>query len=949
MSRDRKMKRNREIQGKIKKAGAAVLTAILLGTTCFSGLGPVRAAAGEEILLTAAAYDKEQSEECGLSEDIDGSGAEAVVTGEDSRAVWHFSVKEAADYYVKLRYYTVPDGSMSMERRIALDGQPLGNFEFRRSYSAVGEILYDLKGNEIRRAEQEELCWQEVFLTDPDGYGEEMALKLEPGEHTLSMDSLLGQMAVGSITLTRQKPLVLSYEEVLKKHEAEGVSDGKTELRKVQGEKYLHKSDASIRILNDRSSVATEPSSAKTIVYNTIGGDSWAESGQWVEWEIEVPADGFYALGMRWRQNGKIGGMSSRSLTIDGEEPFAEASRLLFGYDNSWQVSCLGGEEPYRFYLTKGTHILRLTANLGELAPVLNKTDELLETLNKIYMEIIMVSGTAPDLKRDYNFAALIPEVIEQYDTVAQEIDALIGQTDTITKGSQSTAELSQMRDVLEWMYEDPESTAKRLTDFSSSISSLAGWLSECRKQPLEVDYLFVSEPDGELPRAGAGFLANLGFQLQQLVSSYTTDYISIGSTSEASESREALKVWVIAGTEQAQVLQKLINEQFIPESSIPVKLENVTKDALMPAIFAGRGPDVVLNLDETAPVNYALRGVLMDLTEFADIDEVLGGYEPCSYEAFTLDEGLYALPTTLDYPVLFYRKDILEEMGISLEECATWDTMLQSVLPKLQIKNLRFGLNSSSAAGQNTGLPPSLSAFLMFYYQGGNELYNQEYTQITLDTQEAFAAFDQYSSIYTDYRQDRAFDFVNLFRSGEMPIAVASYSQYYQLAVFAPEIEGKWGMLLAPGTRDASGSIDHTVACSVSGASILADTKDSDASWEFLKWWAGGQTQTRYAREVETVLGIAGRVSPAANEARESIPWNRQIRKVLEEQLEYCRGIPQVPGSYYVGRYFDFAFRDVVNDGDDIAQTLISVTEDINTEIREKTLELKGNERRNR
>ena len=122
-----------------------------------------------------------------------------------------------------------------------------------------------------------------------------------------------------------------------------------------------------------------------------------------------------------------------------------------------------------------------------------------------------------------------------------------------------------------------------------------------------------------------------------------------------------------------------------------------------------------------------------------------------------------------------------------------------------------------------------------------------------------------------------------------------------------------------------------------------MSGTDCKDDAWEFLKWWAGNETQAKYARNIETVLGIAGRVNPAANGARQTIPWTKEIQSLLQEQLSYCKGVPQVPGSYYVERYFNFAFRDVVYDGDDIVQTLISITDDINTEIQEKTIELKG------
>lgn len=919
----------------IKRKILALGLAVLLMFMCADYVPVMGKEETEEIVLSAENYDVESSEETVLHEDIDGKGTAAVVTEEDGRVVWQFTVKTAGSYYVKVNYYTIPGNSMQMERRLLIDGdEPVDSpLTFKRSYSITGETEYDLQGNQIRSAEEENVCWQEVYIKDANGYTEEeCSIELTEGIHTLVLDSLLDRMAIGYLVLTREKPIVESYDNVLEQMVASGAKNATGELRKIQAENYLAKSDASVLIQNDRTSAATEPSSADTIVYNTMGGGSWAEVGQWIEWQIEVPKDGFYELGMRWRQSTKLGGMSSRKLTIDGNAPFREAAQLSFAYDNSWQSSSLGEEEPYLFYLTEGVHTIRMTANLGEMAKIYALADHLIDTLNGMYMQIIMVSGTSPDLKRDYNFKAQIPDVIEQYHTVSGETQAIIDETKAVTDGSQTVAELENIKDLLDRLYEDPETTAKRLGDFSSSISSLANWLSESRRQPLEIDYLYLKVPNSEKLKANSGFFHTLWFHLKQLFSSYRMDYTKIGNTTKIAEDEEVLQVWVIAGTEQAQVIQKLINEQFIPNNAIAVQMQNVTKDALMPAIFAGRGPDVVLNLDEASPVNYALRDVVMDLRQFNDLDEVLAQYEPCSYEAFMLEDSLYALPTTLDYPVLFYRKDVVEELGISSKDCQTWDTMMQVVLPKLQMKNLKFGLT------------PGVNSFLMFYYQGDNSLYNEENTKILLDSKESINAFTSYSNIYTDYKQDLSFNFVNLFRSGEMPMAVMPYSQYYQLAVFAPEIDGEWGMMLAPGTKDESGKINHTVACTVTGASIMSGADSPEDAWQFLKWWAGDETQATYAREIETVLGIAGRVNPASNEARDSIPWTKEIKDLLGEQLGACRGVPQVPGSYYVGRYFDFAFRDVVYDGDDIVQTLISITEDINTEIQEKTYELMEN-----
>ncbi len=886
----------------------------------------------EAIVINAKAYNQKKSKDTTLLENIDEQGNTAVVTSGTGKAVWNFETSKEGIYYIKVKYYTVLGNTTDIQRNIYIDGEKQIEqaVAFKRSYSIIGEKKYDVQGNEIRSDEEENLCWQESFITDTNGYADGIyGFQIKEGKHEICFESVAEGMAIGQITLVSDVAYADKYSNTVKNQKTDKLQDARV---KIQAEAYKAKSDASILLKNDKSSSATEPSSPSTIVYNTIGGSSWQKAGQWIEWEIETPEDGYYQLGMRWRQSDKMGGISSRSLCIDGQIPFEEVSRMAFNYNSSWQTSFLGEGEPWLFYLTKGKHIIRMTANLGDLADILKETDKLIEKLNSIYMKIIMVSGTSPDLNRDYDFKSQIPDVIEEYHNTAIEIESIIKEINERTKGQQSTTELQQVLDILNEMYKDPESTAKRLSDYQSSITTLASWLSDSCNQPLEIDYIMLTSKGQEMPKAGSGFLSSAVFSIRQLIASYTMDYTNIGNTNEQTDDDETLTVWVVAGTEQAQVVQQLINEKFIPETGISVKLQNVTTAAIMPAVLVGQGPDVVINLLEAEPVNYALRGVIKNLNDYEDINAVLKQFEPSTYEAFELEGGLYALPVSVDFPVLFYRKDILEEMDISLEDCETWDTTLQVVLPKLQIKNLKFGIN------------PLLASYLTFYYQTGNELYSKDNMKIQFDTQMASESFKDYTSIYTDYGQNITFNFVNLFRSGEMPVAVMPYSSYYQLAEFAPEVMDKCGITLVPGTKDENGQVNHTTATTVTGASIFNSTKMPKEAWEFLKWWTGDEAQVRYAKDIETILGIAGRVSVASNTARKSISWPKEISDVLEQQLGQSKGVPQVPGSYYVSRYFDFGFRDVVYEDKDIVQTLISITEDINTEIKEKTEELHNN-----
>lgn len=84
------------------------------------------------------------------------------------------------------------------------------------------------------------------------------------------------------------------------------------------------RSEPSLYAKYDRSSPTTVPNSVTTTVLNYTGGEAWNSAGQWIEWEVEVPEDGYYNLTIKGRQNYARGSVSSRSLYIDGEIPFEE-------------------------------------------------------------------------------------------------------------------------------------------------------------------------------------------------------------------------------------------------------------------------------------------------------------------------------------------------------------------------------------------------------------------------------------------------------------------------------------------------------------------------------------------------------------------------------------------------------------------------------------------------
>jgi ABC-type glycerol-3-phosphate transport system substrate-binding protein len=199
--------------------------------------------------------------------------------------------------------------------------------------------------------------------------------------------------------------------------------------------------------------------------------------------------------------------------------------------------------------------------------------------------------------------------------------------------------------------------------------------------------------------------------------------------------------------------------------------------------------------------------------------------------------------------------------------------------------------------------------------------------------------AFIKFTQFYADYKFIMNASFINRFRTGEMPIGISYYTEYNSLSVFAPEIRGLWGFAPIPGTM-TDGVLNNTTTSNVSSAVILKSTKHSEAAWKYLKWWTSKETQVRYGRELEAILGAAARYPTANIEALAQLPWPTSDYKILDEQRRNSCGVPVVVGSYIVGRYIDNAFRAVLNDKANPNDSLYTNVLKINKELERKRKE---------
>ena len=909
--------------------------------------------AREEIILPALEYSAAEGVEV-LAED---GGLE---TGETGFVEWTAVIPQDALYTVRVRYFPGTGSGGDMLRAFSVNGEipfdEAGELAFSRMWNDTSRDYQHVEGNQPFPSQVQTPEWREMNLTDAEGYvTEDFRFFLSAGENTLRFTSLNEGMILDWVALCPPQS-VPSYDEYLAAHLAAGAEYADTEAVKYQAENAALKSGPSFYPVNDRTSPLSEPYHPSNIVLNCIGDTAWNEPGEWIAWDIDALKDGLYRIVLRFKQSDLRGLYATRKLTIDGEVPFQEAADLRFYHSGSFQLSALRenrknpadnseGTREFWFYLTEGSHRLALEVTLGEMADILRSIDEQTALLNGIYRQIIAITGTNPDTYQSYQLFTRIPDLQDNMRARKADIEKILTDLTALTgSGSERTAALTRLLAMMDDLIENEEQWPRRLSAFKECITAMGKSVLDFKDQPMKIDYFVLAGKNMPAYRADGNFLEGLWHTLGAFVGSFFNDYNVANSA--VKDKSQSIDVWLSTGRDQFEVIRRLINESFEYETGIRVNLRLINADVLLPSTFTGNGPDVALQISNTAPVNFAFRGAALDLTQFDDFEDVAAQFLPAAMESFYYQGGCYALPDQMSFPVLFYRKDILTDMNLNVPQ--TWDELI-ALIPELQRYNMELYLDTAPPSTMGAVLSmgnsvPINTVFLSRLYQTGGEIYDETGALCLLDEEVANAAFKWWTQFYTQHGFPRDIDFVTRFRLGEVPQGIVDLSTYTRLAVSAPEIRGAWGIAQVPGTRQEDGTIVRAAPCVTGGSMILKNAAEKhgavDASWQFLKWWTSGDTQTAYAREMEAVLGQAGRYLVANLEAIDRVQWSLDVRAVLHEALETLRGIPQVPGGYITGRYLNNAFISVITNYENAADTLYENVELINEEITAKRKE---------
>ena len=849
------------------------------------------------------------------------------------------NVPVTAPYNLKMQYVTLEGNGLDIEYGIMIDGK----YPFEAAKSIIYPRMWKNKKNEWSKSESgDDLTPDQVEYTDVIQYyaRDNGGIEVEPyvflltkGAHTITLTG--GGEPFVLIDLTFAPVEDVTEYTAPSKEELEKYSTGDTIV--LQGEYADLKSSYSMIPKCDNTDVALTPSSAVNVKLNNIGGDSWSSPNSILSWNFKVDNAGYYKIGLNYIQNIVINSETFRWLKIDGKTPFKEAKKLGFDYDTKWNFKALGKNEdtPYYIWLDAGDHTISMEATIGDISSYYKRLEAITKSIGDLYAKIIRITGDTPDANRDYELFNAIPEFEGTITAAMNGLNKLTEDMQNVTdsKSTQYTAAMKNMSRVLRLMLEKPYIAHQYLSDYYSNYCTVSSWLNEMTSMPLAVDEIQIIAHNKKFDTKKTNIFQRIGFGIKRFLNTFADEY----ETKDGEEAKERIRIWVSWGRDQTQVLRTLIQDKFTAETGIEVSVEMVNA-TLIQGILSGDAPDVAVQQARSQPVNMGIRNALYDLKNFEDLDEVLGNFQEGAEIPYEYDGKLYALPDTQSYFVMFYRTDILDELGLKAPK--TWNEFIQAAID-IQRNNMQVYVPYTRilAAGTVNAGVGNLNLYPSLLMQNGLELYNKEGTAAILDDPDAIKVFDDWTEFYTDYMFLKEADFYNRMRSGAIPLGIANYATYFNLAQAAPEIKGRWAVAKVPSINGK----DHIVAGSGTGCSILETSKNKEAAWEFLKWWTSADTQRQYSRNVESILGIVARIATSNVEAFKELSLDADSKRVMLDQWAEVKEVPEVPGSYYLGRAVDQAFWQVVNGESNSVDAVIEWNDIANQEIERKIDEYKA------
>lgn len=770
----------------------------------------------------------------------------------------------------------------------------------------------DSYGNELPANPIPVTGWQTTLLNSESfALSRGLFFPFKAGENTIRMttNSLPVDLGVLTVLVAPAPPDYAQY----RAQAGDAKTAGDT-LVTVQGEHYYTKNH-SYTFAYSSSDPNLTPYVAGQRVINSLSRDSWYAPGESVTYQFDVPADGDYRITFKSIQPLKNDFPVFKQVLLNGATPFVQMESAAFPFTGEGRfinTTLSANGEPALFRLSKGTHTLTL---MSTAQPVYGWYGRLLEVMGQMTdtaLEIRMISGGAVDRHRDWAIEEYMPGLSGRLNAQADELHEILNGLSAFSDVEPAIlapvrVSVTRLRDFAN----EPNTLVNSLSVYSEGSSSFAGQiatlLTDMLHQNMGIDCLYVHGEQAELPEPMLSFLPAAA----EAVKSFLYSFSSRSNADQQQSEEGVLNIWMGRNINYVEQLRSFIDQEFTPETGIRVNLSSMPDEAkLLLAVSAGLGPDVVLSGSNYRPFDFALRGALLDLRQFDDFGEYIRVFNSETLVPYVINDACYGLPETLSFQAMFYRKDVLAKLGLTVPE--TWDDVT-SMLPTLERYGMSFGTQLAAA-----GSFKHFGVTIPFIQQFGGKVYAADGSRVELGDPNTLRAFQLMTDLYTKYSLPQSIgSFYASFRYGTMPIGMSGSDTYILLREAAPELAEQWAIAPCVGVRDENGVVHRYQMASSTSCFVMGNTKMPNEAWELLKWWMSTDTQAKFGQTVRLIYGPEFLWNTANLEAfRMGSGYEDDALEVITEQFSYIKEIPRNPAYFSVERELSNAWNKVVLQG---------------------------------
>lgn len=825
------------------------------------------------------------------------------------------TVAESAWYHLNFEYQGNSDTILPFSYKMKIDGvvpfSEASNLVLRTEWTRQGAVQTDRFGNEIVPDVVRVAQNQQAHLVDKTGlFGNNLAVYLTKGSHEIEIESIEGSIELFSVTLETNQTIAVT-DKVRNEVEANDISI------EIEGENIYQQNAPYIRpvsVFNNRLS----PYDNEFKVLNTLDGNSFKNAGDKIEYQFEVPEDGQYFLSLNYEQSAQVDFPVFLEILIDGANYADDLLAYGIPYTSSYDVHTFTNNQglPIALSLTKGEHRLSFEITREPLQDIIIEIETVISEINQLSQEIELILGGVMDKNRDVDLNEYIDNVPDKLIHWADRLNQVLADVKILANSNAIPGAFSQVElaeDQLRQLASKPRTIANRWNELAkggaSVTSKLAALLQSQLNNGISIDKLWVHQ--NEVEAKSPSIFTNIVDSVSRFYYSFKKQDYSANTNSEN------LQVWVNRPRQYIEILQTMADQYFTPETGIKVDFSLMpNQNKLILANSAGKQPDIALGVGYALPFDLAIRDALADLTQFEDYEEVVSKVAPNLLIPGMIGEHSYAIPETMNFYVMFYRKDILEQLGMTIP-----DTIQEMAEMMPVLKQRGMGIFYPTAA-----LGTSFKIFpwtMPIVYQNGGSFFGESILQSGLAEDKTIEGMKELTNLFTVYSLPVDVpSFYQEFRNGTLPLGISDFGSYILMSNAAPEISNLWDIALIPGYENENQEIERWSSGGAESSIMFEASKQKDNAWEFLKWWHSKDVQLQFGTTLQTYYGQEYMWNTANLEAFAELPWSSQHKETILMQSEWIMEVPRVLGGYMVEREVSRLYTSVVVDGDNLRKS---------------------------